>query len=148
MQSGALLPETEVPDLPAERKVSPDTEKAIAQLLQAITPAQSVRPAPQVLRSDMTPTPSGEIARLQEIVQGPFLGGDMATAQKKLDDFLSLPRSADIEARARFYLGQVYFLQARERDALLEFLAAQDYFYEESQPWIAACFDKLEQIDQ
>jgi hypothetical protein len=148
VQSGTLLPLSEVPDLPTARKVSPDTEKAIAQLLQAIPPSPPMRPAPQVLRSDMTPSPSGQIARLQEVVQGPFLGGDMVAAQKKLGDFLSLPRAADIEARARFYLGQAYFIQGRERDALLEFLAAEDFFYEESQAWIAACFDKLEKIDQ
>ncbi len=147
VQSGVLLPATEVPDLPPPRKVSPDTEKAIGRLMLEAPPAQSMRPSPQVLRSDMTPTPSGEIARLQEIVQGPFLGGDMAAAQKRLGDFLSLPRSAEVKARARFYLGQVYFIQGRDRDALLEFLAAEDYFYQESQAWIAACFDKLEKID-
>jgi hypothetical protein len=147
VQSGALLPESEVPDLPPVRKVTADAEKAIAQLLSEISPVESVQPSQQLLRSDMTPTPSGEIARLQEIVRGPFLGGDMATAQKKLGDFLSLPRSADIEARARFYLGQVYFIQGRDRDALLEFLAAEDFFYQESEPWIDACFEKLEKID-
>ena len=147
VQSGAALPSSEVPDLPAERKVSPDTEKAIGQLLSPLPRAAAFRPSPQVLRSDLTPSPNGEIARLQEIVQGPFLGGDMAGAQKKLDDFLSLPRTPEIEARARFYLGQVYFIQGRERDALLEFLLAQDSFYQESETWIEACFERLEKID-
>ncbi len=147
VESGAALPAADVPDLPAERKVAPDTERAIGRLLSQLPPAAAFQPAPQVLRSDLTPSPNGEIARLQEIVQGPFLGGDMPGAQKKLDDFLSLPRSPDVEARARFYLGQVYFIEGRDRDALLEFLSAQDSFYQESAAWIDACFQKLERID-
>ena len=92
----------------------------------------------------MTPTPGGELARLQEIVQGPFLAGDMTGAQQKLQDFLSLPRKPDLNARARFYLGQVDFFQGKTRDALFEFLAAQDFYYQETAPWMDACYAALE----
>ena len=83
------------------------------------------RPARRCSPRMPRPTPGGEIARLQEIVQGPFLGGDMEPARQKLMDFLSLPRKPDLAARARFYLGQVYYFQGKPRDALMEFLSAR-----------------------
>ena len=92
--------------------------------------------------------PGGELARLQTIVTGPFSSGDMAGASKSLLDFLRLPRSAPVEARARYYLGQAYYLQGRARDALMEFLSSEDYFYPETQPWLDACFDKLKLADK
>jgi TolA-binding protein len=97
----------------------------------------------QVLPSDATPIPSGELARLQAIIAGPFSGENLAAASRSLIDFLRLPRSAPVEARARYYLGQTYYLQGRTRDALMEFLRSEDYFYPEAQPWLDACFEKL-----
>jgi hypothetical protein len=147
VQTGTAIPDADVPDLPAAQPVTDATKKSIAALRQSITPAGSGTMRPQVLPSDVTPTPGGELARLQDIVQGPFLGGDMTGAQKGLQDFLSLPRKPDLNARARFYLGQVDFFRDKVRDALLEFLAAQDFYYQESAPWIDACYAVLEKTD-
>jgi hypothetical protein len=148
VQTGSLITDADLPDVPVLSKVSPDTQKAIAQLLDGLPrPAAGTRPV-QVLRSDMTPTPDGELAHLQEIIRGPFLGGEIVAAHKGLQDFLSLPRSRGVEARARFYLGQIYSVEGRPRDALLEFLIASEFFYQESEAWIDACFAKLESADQ
>jgi hypothetical protein len=147
VQTGLVIPEADVPDLPSPRAVSDATKKSITVLQQSVTPAGRGSPRPQVLPSDTTPTPGGELARLQEIVQGPFLGGDMTGAQQGLQDFLSLPRKPDLNARARFYLGQVDFFRGKVRDALLEFLTAQDFYYQESAPWIDACYTALEKTD-
>jgi len=68
----------------------------------------------------------------------------MATAQQKLGDFLSLPRKPELNARARFYLGQIDYFQGEARDALLEFLTAQEFYYQECAPWIDACYASLE----
>jgi hypothetical protein len=146
VQSGLEIPETGVPDLPAARPTTDATEKSIAALRQSLAGSERKPPKPYVLPSDTTPTPGGELARLQDIVQGPFLGGDMTGARQKLQAFLSLPRKPDLIARARFYLGQVDYFQGQARDALLEFLAAQDYYYQESAPWIDACYDLLEKL--
>ncbi len=51
-------------------------------------------------------------------------------------------------ARAHFYLGQSYFFSDRPRDALLEFLLAEDQYYPEVQAWEDACFGQLEKEDQ
>jgi hypothetical protein len=148
VQSGMLITDADLPAVPALRKVGPATEKAVALLRSGLPePGAAVRPV-QVLRSDTTPTPDGELSRLQEIVRGPFLGGEVIAAHKALQDFLSLPRSRDLEARARFYLGQVYSIEGKPRDALLEFLVSSEYFYQESEPWIDACFVKLETADR
>jgi hypothetical protein len=147
VQTGQEIPDANVPDLPAARSLSDSTKKSIATLLQSFTPPGVKGQRPEVLPSDATPTPGGELARLLEIVQGPFLSGDMTGAQRGLVDFLSLPRKPDLNARARFYLGQVDYFQGKTKDALLEFLTAQDFYYQESAPWIDACYASLEKSD-
>jgi len=102
----------------------------------------------QVLPSDVTPMPGGELALLQAVVAGPFSSGDASGASRSLIDFLRLPRAAPVEARARYYLGQTYFLLGRTRDALMEFLLSEDYLYPEAQPWEDACFDRLRLTDK
>jgi hypothetical protein len=145
VQSGLVLSSQDVPDLPAQRRVSSATEKAIAALMQQVRKPGPARMAPQVLPADTTPSPSVEVARLQDIVRGPFLGGDMTGAQKRLLEYLGLPRSPEIEAHARFYLGQIHYFTGDVREALMEFLLAEEYFYLESERWIDACFARLEE---
>jgi hypothetical protein len=147
VQTGQEIPDTKVPDLPTPRPVSDATKKSITELQKDFAPADPKPLQPEVLPSDATPTPGGELSRLQDIVKGPFLGGDMAGALQRLMDFLSLPRKPELGARARFYLGQVYFFQGKPRDALMEFLTAQDYFFQESASWIDACYTRLEKTD-
>jgi hypothetical protein len=147
VQTGQDIPDTKVPDLPAARPISDATKKSFAALQESLSGADRKSPRPQVLPSDATPTPGGELARLQDIVQGPFLSGDMTGAQQKLRDFLSLPRKPDLNARARFYLGQIYLFHGKARDALLEFLTAQDFYYQESAAWIDSCYTVLEKAD-
>jgi len=147
VQTGLALTRTDVPGLPIPRPVSDLTRKALAALTPDLAASDPKSPQPQVLPSDATPTPGGELARLQEIVQGPFLGGDMTLARQKLLDYLSLPRKPEINARSRFYLGQVYYFQGDPRDALMEFLTARDFYYQQCEAWLEACFVKLEKTD-
>ncbi len=147
VQTGQAIGGTDVAGLPEPQPVSDDTRKAIETIRKELPALRDQAPKPEVLPSDATPTPGGELARLQDIVQGPFQGGDWAGAQGRLLDFLSLPRKADLADRASFYLGQVYYFQGRTRDALLEFLSAQDTFYQETGRWIDACFKALEKTD-
>jgi len=147
VQTGRPLASADVPGLPRERKVSPATEKAIAALL-----ALAKRPAPPdlqptVLPADATPSLDRDTGVLQGIIKGPFNGGTLEKLEKDLRGFLSLHRSPAAEARAHFYLGQAYFFDKRPRDALLEFLLAEDSYFHESQPWEDACFGQLEKLD-
>jgi len=148
VQSGQQLTGPLLPTLPDETLVSTATEKSISLLVRSIQQQPLRERKQQVLPSDATPMPGGELALLQAIVAGPFSGGDMSGASKSLIDFLRLPRAAPVEARARYYLGQTYYLQGRTRDALMEFLLSEDYFYPEAQPWEEACFERLRLTDK
>jgi hypothetical protein len=46
--------------------------------------------------------------------------------------------------RARFYLAQVYALAGKNRQALLEFISIEESFEDQSAPWIAALYPRLE----
>jgi hypothetical protein len=148
VQSGLQLAGPAVPVLPAIRDVSAATEKSISLLMKSIQPPPVRERTRQVLSTDATPMPAGELARLQAIVAGPFTTGDLAMASRGLIDFLRLPRSAQVEAHARYYLGQTYYFQGKARDALMEFLLSEDYYYQEAQPWKDACFEKLAKADR
>jgi hypothetical protein len=143
IQTGAPLTASNAPTLPAEKKVSATTGTAIAQLLEGLPRPAVARRSPEVLAADAPPMPGGEIGRLLEIVQGPFASGNMAVARQRLFDYLSLPRSARLEAHARFYLGQTYYAEGRAREALLEFLAAEESLFQFTEPWLDACFEEL-----
>ena len=134
--------------VPAERKVSAATTRTIRQLLQGIAQPAPAERVPVILPSDATPIPGTELSLLQQIVTGPFAGGDMPGAQKLLLDFLRMRRTPQVEAHARFYLGQTYYFQGRTRDALMEFLIAEDFSFQDAQPWKEACFQKLEAEDR
>jgi hypothetical protein len=148
VQNGLQLASGATPELPPQAKLSLGAQKAVALLMAAVPPLRAAPRPPQVLTADTTPTPDGETAAIQAIVKGPFLGGDMAAAVLQLTDFLRLPRAPAIEAHARFYLGQAYFFQDRTRDALLEFLMADEHYYHDVEAWKDACFVKLEAIDK
>ena len=64
-----------------------------------------------------------------------------------LENFLRIRRSTAVEHRAHFYLGQMYYLTGRYREALLEFLLARDSYYRPSEDWMADCFRRLWQTD-
>jgi hypothetical protein len=147
VQSGQQLTGPLLPELPEKAKVSAATERSIRLLMKSIQPPAGKERSRQVLPGDATPMPGGELARLQAIVAGTFSKGDMAGASRSLIDFLRLPRAAPIEAHARYYLGQAYFFQGRARDALMEFILCEDYYYPEAQPWKDACFEKLALTD-
>ncbi|HUJ75528.1 MAG TPA: hypothetical protein VL359_11745, partial [bacterium] len=144
VQTGEVIGGSDPAELPQPQAITDDTRQAIEQLRKDLPGAPVPPMKPQILPSDTTPTPGSELARLQEIIQGPFQAGDWSGAQGRLLDFLSLPRNPDIADRASYYLGQVYFFQGQARDALMAFLDAQDTFYQESAPWIDACFQALE----
>jgi hypothetical protein len=130
---------------PSSRELSVETDSAIAWLMREAGKIDAPEMKPRVLPFDRTPSPGGELSLLEGIVQGPFASGDMGAAQRLLLDFLSLRRATEVEARARFYLGQVYYFQDKVREGLLEFLTAEGSFYHETEPWKNACIRRLEE---
>jgi hypothetical protein len=143
VQTGLALPEGDRLALPLERPVSAETSRAIAEILDSIGDTAPVARSQQTLAAEATPGPASELSGLHAIVKGPFAEGDLPEAERRLRDFLSLTRPTDVEGRARFYLGQIYYLQDRPREALLEFLLAENVLYLETAAWKDACFRRL-----
>lgn len=126
-------------ELPAERAVSPTTERSIAELLRAAGPASRPILKAQPLAGALAESDGA----LRDIAAGPLAGGDWAAAERKLKDYLSIRRTPELKAVARFYLGQAYWFQGRPRDAFFEFLGCEDVLPRESRAWQDACLGEL-----
>lgn len=148
IQTGQHLPGAAFPGLPPLRSISAATQKALAILLAAVPQPPQKELSRTVLPSEATPSPDSEEALLQSIVKGPFMSGDVPSAEGELLDFLSLRRAPGVQARAHYYLGQAFFFDKRPREALLEFLLAEDSYYHEVDQWKDACFSQLENEPQ
>lgn len=128
----------------ASATVSADTEKAINDVVSlAGRSRSSIQPVKTLPRPA---TRSGEEALLFEIVSRDFQGGNYSAAVRNLTLFLSLPRSSDIAAQARFYRGQSYVLLGQWREAFFEFLQVQPYYYRESKLWLDYLLDILQSL--
>jgi hypothetical protein len=131
--------------LPPEAPLSENGRESLAEL------AKNTRAA------EVASLPSFALLSQEE---GDFLAGSSRELRKVYDSFI-VPKDYDqsIEAiksllanglekewalRARFYLAQVYALAGKNRQALLEFISIEESFEDQSAPWIAALYPRLE----
>jgi len=128
-----------LPELPAAREVSPTTARAIAELLQAA----GSPPRPILKVQVLNDAVAGGDPSLRAVVAGTLAKGDWSAAERKLKDYLSIRRTPELKALARFYLGQAYWFQGRPREAFFEFLGCEDAFPRESRAWQDACLGEL-----
>jgi len=98
---------------------------------------------PRVFVIDLEAPSSGEDSALFQIVNDHFCLLDWENARVNLQHYLSLPRSKDVEARARFYLGQTLYYTGHYRDALLEFLYIRSLHPVEANNWIDAILSAM-----
>jgi hypothetical protein len=94
--------------------------------------------SPRVFSMDLTAPTGGEESALFQIIMEHFVNHEWENARISLQHYLSLPRSKEIEARARFYLGQTLYYTERYREALMEFLAFRAHYPIEAAVWIDA----------
>ncbi|MDR2149586.1 MAG: hypothetical protein LBO67_01935 [Spirochaetaceae bacterium] len=126
----ALLPASTLP-------LSKEAEQALEPLLRKGMEKGAAAPhEPQILEADFSTPRESEDYTLYSIVHGAFTAHDWQTAQSELRAFMRLPQSAELEQRAHFYLGQIYFFLGLLPDALFEFLAIRNKFPDESYQWI------------
>ncbi|OHD75642.1 MAG: hypothetical protein A3J97_16060 [Spirochaetes bacterium RIFOXYC1_FULL_54_7] len=122
---------------PVARKLSAETEKAIANLQDAVgVPVKTNRPAMTIFPEDLQAPGGGEEYTLRLIVSDFLVKGLYAQAAERFSLFLSLPRSTTNAAKARFYRGQALAMSGSFRDAFFDMLQAQDHFYMESAAWV------------
>jgi hypothetical protein len=98
---------------------------------------------PRVFVVDLQYPSSGEESALFQIVNEYFCFLDWEGARVNLQYYLSLPRSRDAEARARFYLGQTLYYTGNYREALLEFLSIRSLHPLEANNWIDAILSAM-----
>jgi hypothetical protein len=129
-------------EIPAPLPLGPDAAKAL-EAIQKVTPNPPPLKKARAFRRDLEPPAGGEESLLRSIVQGPFVGEDWQTCRTELLRYLALPRSELSEARARFYLGQVYYFSGGYREALIEFLMVQPHYPGEANEWITAALERI-----
>ena len=128
--------------IPDPEPLSQETVKA----LESVTKAPAAPPPdkkPRVFTRDLAEPGGGEDSELMLIVQDSFSKKDWRTANEELLRYLSLPRSSDTEARARFYLGQTCYFSGKYREALVEFLFVRPLYPNEAHVWIEAALSAL-----
>ena len=128
---------------PSPTPLSPSTQRAVASVLSGAPAPARPRPEPMALPEDQSANGDAEAGALQAILLERFLPGDYPAAETALRAFLAERHSAAASARAHFYLGQVYYMQAKYEQASLELLQAQDSYYAAVQPWFEACLQAL-----
>jgi hypothetical protein len=138
---GVRLPQHDGP-YPA-RPVTPETEKAIAQLLAASPALAPAMPATRLLPEELLPPSGGEDYALSIIVSDRIAAKDWTAAADQLRKYLSLNRGPKASARARFYLGEALAYIGSGREAFFEFLSARDYYPTETKPWIEYVLSRL-----
>ncbi|MCL2175340.1 MAG: hypothetical protein FWB73_04765 [Treponema sp.] len=94
--------------------------------------------SPRVFAVDLEAPTGGEESALFQIVMENFINLDWENARVRIQHYLSLPRSVEIEARARFYLGQTLYYTEKYKEALMEFLSFKAHHPAEANNWIEA----------
>jgi uncharacterized protein YdbL (DUF1318 family) len=140
LESGRALPtpQTRVPDETVP--LGQATQEAVKRLQAraAVSKPAVSTPEPAVLPADRGAEKKGTAYTLQTVLTGPFENGDWEETLTLLDNLLSKPLSASLEARVHFYRGQAYFFREAYRDAFFAFLLAKSELPEEITPWIDA----------
>lgn len=129
-----------LPELAVPAPLSPEAAKAVADITRNFHPKNQtpLQKQPRAFAQDLETGSGGEDYSLKAIVQGSFTKRDWQKAKEELIQYLSIPRTVQAEARARFYLGQSYYFTAAPREALFEFLLVQNSYEEEAAEWIQA----------
>ena len=117
--------------------LSSDTERMLNNT-QMPSKAPLTLKKPRVFTVDMQSPAGGEESALFQIIKEYFEKRDWEGARAGLQHYLTLPRSKDVEARARFYLGQTLYFTGNYKEALFEFLSIKSLYPAESNIWIDA----------
>ena len=143
-----MSPQAAVPGMnaysgtPLQTELSPHATKVLGNLPARQAPLKK----PRVFARDLDTSPAGgEEYVLTSIVKASFTAKKWEAAKDELVRFLALPRSAEVKARAKFYLGQCYYFLGMPRDAIFEFLGIQHSYPAEAAEWIKASLELMKE---
>lgn len=122
---------------------SKETERMIDALAKRETRPNKVDRDARVFLVDTVPAGSGEEFALAGIVSRHILTKDWNVGIRELGKFLAIRRTPAVQGRARFYLGQALFFSGRYREALMEFLVAQNHYPVQSREWVQYVLDRM-----
>jgi len=143
VESGAAALPGGLP-VPPPSPLKPETRKAVSRLLRNSRELLSSPPGLAILPEDLEASAAGgEEYTLRTIVRDRLAKQDWKGASDELARYLSLNRSPEAAARARFYRGQALAFSGQYREAFFEFLLAQDRHYRESNLWIDWLLDRM-----
>lgn len=149
LASGTPLPPSALASAPMTVELSSASRTDVASLLDSLPPVKTRKLSLRILDPEKgVVAQTGEEISLKAIVDGPLKDGEWQAAERRLEDFLNIPRAQAIEQRASFYLGQAYYFQGDYRKAFLGFLTAEKGLYTEVQPWMNEIFDHLKRERQ
>ncbi|MCL2440909.1 MAG: hypothetical protein FWD14_04145 [Treponema sp.] len=126
-----------ITEIPGQTPLSIESREVIRET-QMPAKAPLVLRRPRVFAVDLVAPTGGEESALFQIVMEHFVKYEWDTARTSLQHYLSLPRSREVEARARFYLGQTLYFTGNYRQALMEFLSFRSFHLPEANTWIDA----------
>lgn len=124
-------------------RFSPETEA----IIQAAALERPVRlpgeREPYIFLSDVNSESGGEEFALRQVLAETFRQKKWEDSIMALNRFLAIRRTPRTTARAHFYLGQAYSFTGMHREAMQEFLLAQDEYYAQSRDWIQYLLRKM-----
>lgn len=141
----AVSPGSGYEDIPSPTPLSPEAARAVNSLIRQRTDPKLLQKTPRVFDEDLEPPSGGEEYALRSITQGSFRNRDWPVCRDELLQYLSLPRSAASESRARFYLAQAHYFTGSYRESLFEFLTVQSEYPGETTEWIQAALAMMTQ---
>jgi TolA-binding protein len=118
-----------------QQPLSEETSKMLRNTMMPRKAPAELR-KPRIFTVDLQAPSGGEDSELFRIVSDSFVKRDWDEARMGLVHYLSLPRSKDVEARARFYLGQTLYFTGNYTGALFEFLSIKSEHPVEANAWI------------
>ena len=139
------LPRLNIPGTrPPPAAFSEEAEKAVADVKAstASRTAQS-RDVPFRFPEDTTGILGGEAAALKSILDSHFESESWQDLESSIARFLSLRRTDEAAARARFYLGEARYFLGNYSEALEEFLLARKTYPAKAAEWIQKTLKKL-----
>ncbi|MCL2444251.1 MAG: hypothetical protein FWD13_12420 [Treponema sp.] len=124
-------------EIPEETPLSIDSSNVLIETQMPPKIPLTLR-SPRVFTDDLITPTGGEESALFQIITEYFVTFEWETARISLQNFLALPRTREIEARARFYLAQTLYYTGNYREALMEFLSFRSFNITEANNWIEA----------
>jgi hypothetical protein len=98
---------------------------------------------PRIFAMDLEPPQNGEESALFQILEDYFVQFEWESTRDNLQEYLALPRTNELQTRARFYLGQAHYFTKNYREALWEFLTFRSINPDEAKSWIDATLSAM-----